>query len=48
MVARADMGDVDNFEWDNNKAAGNYTKHGVSFKAAMNVFRDPFCYWRNR
>jgi uncharacterized DUF497 family protein len=36
------MGGTDNFEWDDKKAARNYAKHGVSFKEAMNVFRDPF------
>jgi uncharacterized DUF497 family protein len=29
------------FEWDQAKAASNATKHGVTFEAAMMVFRDP-------
>ena len=29
------------FEWDANKAAGNYRKHKVSFDEALTVFRDP-------
>jgi len=35
------MGD-DAFEWDQSKAAENYTKHGVDFETARQVFRDPF------
>jgi uncharacterized protein len=30
------------FEWDDAKAAQNYTKHGVTFEAAREVFKDPF------
>jgi uncharacterized DUF497 family protein len=30
------------FEWDERKAADNYARHGVSFAAARNVFKDPF------
>jgi uncharacterized DUF497 family protein len=30
------------FEWDDAKAAENYTKHGVSFAAATAAFDDPF------
>jgi len=30
------------FEWDDRKAAANYAKHGVSFDAARDVFKDPF------
>jgi len=30
------------FEWDENKAASNYRKHGVPFNKAMHVFKDPF------
>src|SRR5260363_203211 len=30
------------FKWDNNKAASNLRKHGVSFEAAAQVFEDPF------
>jgi uncharacterized DUF497 family protein len=29
------------FEWDENKAAQNFVKHGVSFEEAMTVFGDP-------
>ena len=29
------------FEWDENKAAGNLLKHGVSFEEAATVFGDP-------
>ena len=32
----------DGFEWDEAKAAENYTKHGVSFETAAEVFTDPF------
>jgi uncharacterized DUF497 family protein len=28
------------FEWDEDKAAQNYAKHGVPFEAAMDVFLD--------
>ena len=28
------------FEWDDNKAAGNLRKHGVSFDEAVTVFGD--------
>ena len=35
------MGEAD-FDWDEAKAAENYTKHGVSFDAAARVFEDPF------
>jgi uncharacterized DUF497 family protein len=31
------------FSWDENKAASNLSKHGVSFEAAMEVFDDPAC-----
>ncbi|MGQ0444390.1 MAG: BrnT family toxin [Beijerinckiaceae bacterium] len=30
------------FEWDEWKAAANYARHGVSFAAARDVFKDPF------
>jgi uncharacterized DUF497 family protein len=30
-----------NFEWDEDKARVNESKHGVSFVAAMTVFGDP-------
>jgi uncharacterized DUF497 family protein len=29
------------FEWDENKAAANLSKHGVSFEEAKTVFDDP-------
>ena len=29
------------FEWDEEKAAGNLTKHGVSFSEASTFFADP-------
>lgn len=29
------------FEWDENKAARNFSKHGVSFEEAKTVFADP-------
>ena len=37
-----DIDDVDNFEWDDNKAARNYIKHDVSFEEAAKVFLDPW------
>jgi uncharacterized protein len=30
------------FQWDGRKAAENDAKHGVSFEAARDVFKDPF------
>jgi uncharacterized protein len=35
------MGD-DAFEWDDAKAASNHVKHGVTFGAACDVFKDAF------
>ena len=32
----------DEFEWDDDKAAANAEKHGVTFEQARTVFRDPF------
>ena len=29
------------FEWDENKATSNLTKHGVSFEEVVTVFGDP-------
>jgi uncharacterized DUF497 family protein len=29
------------YEWDNNKASVNLSKHGVSFEEAKTVFNDP-------
>jgi uncharacterized DUF497 family protein len=29
------------YEWDENKAAANLSKHGVSFEEAKTVFHDP-------
>lgn len=30
-----------NIEWDDNKAAANVEKHGLSFNDALNIFDDP-------
>lgn len=30
------------FEWDDEKAASNWRKHGVAFPQAVLAFRDPF------
>ena len=30
------------FEWDRNKAQGNFEKHGVTFEEAVEVFSIPF------
>ncbi len=30
------------FEWDPEKERRNFAKHGVSFRAAQQVFNDPF------
>ena len=30
------------FEWDENKAKGNFRKHGILFEEAARVFADPF------
>ncbi|HXZ17348.1 MAG TPA: BrnT family toxin [Roseiarcus sp.] len=30
------------FQWDDAKAASNLAKHGVTFEAARDVFKDPF------
>jgi uncharacterized DUF497 family protein len=32
----------DRFEWDNDKAAGNWSRHGVTFDQAARATRDPF------
>jgi uncharacterized DUF497 family protein len=32
----------DDFEWDDDKAAQNFAKHGVTFERARFVFNDPF------
>ena len=29
------------FDWDEDKAASNFSKHGVSFQEAATVFGDP-------
>jgi uncharacterized protein len=29
------------FDWDENKAASNLSKHGISFEEAKTVFNDP-------
>ncbi len=36
----------DEFEWDDAKAAGNLTRHGVSFEIARRAFADPFAITR--
>jgi uncharacterized DUF497 family protein len=36
------MGGVDDFEWDNDKAASNLVKHGIEFDQAIEAFRDLF------
>lgn len=33
---------VGDFEWDEAKAVESFARHGVSFEAAKNVFKDPF------
>ena len=30
------------FEWDEEKARTNWTKHGISFRTAVHVFDDPY------
>jgi uncharacterized protein len=40
-LSRIFIGD-DAFEWDDAKAAANYAKHGVTFDAARDVFKDAF------
>lgn len=35
-------GEYIDFEWDDDKAARNLTKHGVSFESAMDAFSDPY------
>jgi len=32
----------DEFEWDDAKAASNFAKHGITFEAARDAFKDPF------
>jgi uncharacterized protein len=32
----------DEFEWDDRKAASNFRRHGVTFKAARRAFDDEF------
>ena len=32
----------EHFEWDTQKAAGNYRSHGVSFEQGQTAFSDPF------
>ena len=32
------------FEWDEEKAAANYRKHGIRFEDAVSVFHDPNIY----
>jgi len=32
----------DYFEWDTNKAESNYSKHGIKFELAVEIFDDPY------
>lgn len=32
------------FEWDEEKAASNYRKHGIFFEDAVSIFQDPNIY----
>ncbi len=32
----------DQFEWDDEKAAENHSRHGISFETAIEIFKDPF------
>jgi len=32
----------DSFEWDDQKSASNFAKHGVTFEMAREVFKDAF------
>ena len=42
-MADAPSGEIDlPFEWDDDKAASNLEKHGVSFEEVATVCRDPF------
>ena len=36
--------DDGSFQWDDQKAARNYARHGVTFEAAREVFKDPFAF----
>jgi uncharacterized protein len=36
------MDDASDFEWDADKAAANWQRHGVLFQEAINAFRDTF------
>jgi len=33
------------FEWDNQKAAANLRKHGITFELACDAFFDPFIFY---
>jgi hypothetical protein len=35
------------FEWDSQKAAANFRKHGVTFELTCEAFFDPFVYYRD-
>lgn len=37
----------DEFQWDDAKAAANFTKHKVSFETARRAFDDPFAVERD-
>lgn len=34
------------YEWDDEKAASNLKKHGISFELATRVFEDPYAIYR--
>ena len=34
--------DDGHFQWNDDKAASNFVKHGVRFEVARDVFKDPF------
>jgi uncharacterized protein len=36
------MEEAEQFDWDGDKAEGNYRKHGIDFETAIEVFKDPF------
>ena len=38
MASKSDL----DFDWDEDKAAANFKKHGISFDEAKTVFGDPF------
>jgi len=40
LVGRYSMNHEDKFVWDDNKAASNWEKHGITFRQATKVFDD--------